>query len=64
MAWGAERRWRSRRRGSWMADVLADDAQPLWIDPASREAILRGKQAKPWLGGAAADDDATEEEGE
>ncbi len=31
------------RRGSWMADVLADDSQPLWLDPASRAAVLRGK---------------------
>ncbi|HFE45613.1 MAG TPA: hypothetical protein ENJ18_08970 [Nannocystis exedens] len=39
------------RRGSWMADVLADDSQPLWIDAISRAAMLRGKQRGPWSTG-------------
>ncbi|MCA9658146.1 MAG: hypothetical protein KC486_07370, partial [Myxococcales bacterium] len=54
------------RRGSWMGDVLADDAQPLWIDEDSRAAMLRGKRAAPWTGapGGAADAAADREEAE
>ncbi|MCA9635119.1 MAG: hypothetical protein KC420_03685 [Myxococcales bacterium] len=55
------------RRGSWMADVLADDAQPLWIDPTSREAMLRGKDAAVWAGAplpSVDEDDVPAEEGE
>ncbi|MEZ4381149.1 MAG: hypothetical protein R3A79_07360 [Nannocystaceae bacterium] len=55
--------WRSN---SWMGDVLADDAQSLWIDAASREAMLRGKQSAPWraAAGSGADAGATREEAE
>lgn len=60
------------RKGSWMADVLADDAQPLYIDPESRKAMILGKAERPWArapagGGDPAeveidDEDATPEE--
>ena len=35
--------------------VLADDAQPLWIDATSRSAMIRGKLAAPWSAGGGAD---------
>ncbi|MBK8263408.1 MAG: hypothetical protein IPK80_18940 [Nannocystis sp.] len=37
--------WRS---GSWMADVLADDARPLTLDPASRRDLLKRKESPTW----------------
>ncbi|MEZ4454502.1 MAG: hypothetical protein R3B09_33935 [Nannocystaceae bacterium] len=54
------------RAGSWMADVLADDAQPVSLDPESRRAMLLAKDAAaqgepPWAPAPTDDAPATEE---